>query len=71
MLIALSLLPLWEKVARRGRRMRGIFTTAYCLLPTPCRLSLNKPVQPLYFLLQHARILNQNLSSVDFHTHDF
>jgi len=33
MLIALFLLPLREKVARRARRMRGIFTTAYCLLP--------------------------------------
>jgi len=67
--LSFFLLPLRGKVARRARRMRGIFTTAYCLFPAA--YSLNKPVQPFNFLLQYASILNQDLTPVDFHTHDF
>ncbi len=40
-------------------------------LPILIPQRLNKPVQPLYFLLQYARILNQDLASVDFDTDDF
>ncbi len=69
MLIALFLLPLAGEGGAQSASDEGYLH--YCLLPTPCRLSLNKPVQPFNFLLQHARILHQNLAPVDFNADDF
>lgn len=57
------------------RRMNGFFyclmPTAYCLMPTAYSPPpLNHPVQPFNFLLQHARILNENLAPLDLDAHD-